>query len=408
MSQSADSDDDADLGTSPGSGFDDADEGFEAEGFEEGDHYDDAMGDEADAFEQFVDEADNASADSGDAFEVGDEADAGDVEAAWSEFEADIADALDAEDTEEFLSSILGGFSRAAGAVARGLGPMAGAAQQGAGVARGVGNVASGLGQLANSASLAARWFGAPRAAAALGRFGRGARRVGGVAGSVGNALGQVPRAQRAAQQAGQMAQGASQASNPLASILGSLGQLMGSGADEYEAFDAMVDLYAEDGVDEALPAAVGLAARAAARALGWQNVGQLGDAARRALVRGVATAARTLVRQQGPQAVRALPRIAQSTARVARRRKVPRRQLPQTVARSLPRTTQRVASQPQVVRRLSQPMSTASTARTPRGGTAAPLSRPTNLGRGTPTVVRGTARRFRLDGPIELTIRAL
>ena len=40
--------------------------------------------------------------------------------------------------------------------------------------------------------------------------------------------------------------------------LLAQIGQLSAGGADDFEAFDAMADLY-EDGVDAALPAAVGV-----------------------------------------------------------------------------------------------------------------------------------------------------
>lgn len=401
MSQSLQTDEMQTLGDQPTAAFDDAEDSLDQDSlglddFEEGEAYDDALGDEADLFDAYDDELDDAGNEAL-AADAGEEEQADQVEAAWSAFADDIADALDAEQTDEFLSSILGGFARAAGGVARGLAPAARVARRGQGIAQGVGNVATGLGQLSNAAALAARWFGAPGAAAALGRFGQGARQVGNVAGQIGGALGTVPAARRHARQAAHLAGQAAQAPNPIGQLLGSLGQLLGNGADDFEAFDTMADLYVEDGIDEALPAAVALASRAAARALGWQNVGQLSHAARRALVQGIATAARTLINRQGPHAVRALPRIAQATSRAARRHQAKPQQAARITARQTPRTAQRVAQQPKLVQQLAQP-----TAKT------RPLARPTDIGRGAPAILRGTTRRYRFDGPIELTIRAL
>jgi hypothetical protein len=157
-----------------------------------------------------------------------------------------------------------------------------------------------------------------------------------------------------------------------------------------------VVDLFAEDGVDEALPAIVGLAARAAARGLGFRNLTQVSQAGRRALVRGVAAAARELVRQRGPRAVRALPRLAQAAARVAQLRARTPQQAAQAVRRGLPQAARRVAQNPQAVRRLAQPQ---------RAG-AAPLARPTAVGRGIrATAATGGTRRYTFQGPVTLTI---
>lgn len=401
MSQSLHADEMQALGDQPAEDFDEAEDNLDEDSlglddFEDGEAYDDALGDEADLLDAYHDERYEAGDETLDDEAGGDEF-ADEVEAAWSAFADDIADALDTEHTDEFLGSIFGGFARAAGSVARGLAPAARLARRGQSVAQGVGNVATGLGQLSNAASLAARWFGAPGAAAALGRFGQGARQAGAVAGQIGGALGTVPAARRHARQAAHRAGQAAQAPNPLAHLLGNLGQLIGNGADEFEAFDAMADLYVDDGIDEALPAAVALATRAAARALGWQNVQQLSQAARRALVQGIATAARTLIQRRGPQAIRALPRVAQATTRAARRRQAPPQRAAQMVARQTPRTAQRVAQQPKIVQRLAKPMTA-----------GRPLTRPADIGRGTPAILRGTTRRYRFDGPIELTIRAL
>lgn len=153
-----------------------------------------------------------------------------------------------------------------------------------------------------------------------------------------------------------------------------------------------MADLYLEDGIDEALPAAVALAARAAARGLGFRNVAQLSQAGRRALVRGVASAARELVRGR-PQSVRALPRLARSTARVAQRQVPTPQRAVQVVRRGLPQTARRVAQNPRLAERLAQP------------ATQGPLTRPTNLGRGVRTSSIGAGRTLHINGPATLTI---
>jgi len=141
----------------------------------------------------------------------------------------------------------------------------------------------------------------------------------------------------------------------------------------------------------------VALAARAAARGLGFRNVAQLTQAGRRALVRGVAAAARELVRSQGPRAVQALPRLARSAARVATRTAATPQQAVQAVRRGLPRSARRVAQNPQALRRLARP-GTAAPAR-------APLSRDPQLGRGAPTQHVVGPRTFHIDGPATLTV---
>lgn len=380
---------------------------FEDGAFDELDALDDEAGafDEADVDTDLGDFADDAALfasadDAGDGYDaLEDDADGLDAaaELAWSAFEDDIADSLDA-DGDEFLSRLLGGLTRAAGAVARHAGPAAQVAAQAQRAASSVARVASGTGQLANAAALAARWLGAPNAAAGLAQVARGAGRVSTAAQRTQRvaqrAATVLPNVRRGAQQ---VATGASQAQPAIAALIAQLGQLMGQQADEYEAFDAMVDLMTEDGIDEALPAAVGLAARAAARGLGWRNVGELSQAARRALVRGIATATRSLVRTGGPSAVRALPRITDTVSQRARQRRLPPPQAARAVAHSVPRAAQQVARQPQVMRRLIQPAS--------RLG---PAGRPRNVGFGVPASARGGVRRLQFPGPVELTIRPL
>jgi hypothetical protein len=386
-------------------GFDEADAAYETEGGDEGDGYDESLGDEFEASQSdFFDEFD---AGHGDLLAADDDfhddldgatgmtvAPAG-ADAAWSAFEAELADALDADGTDEFLGSVLGGFSRVAGSLARNLGPAAGMASRLGGYARTASRYAGQASRLAGAGSMLAQRLGHPALAQQLQRFGQISRGAGRVAGGVGGAFGAASGLPAHLRNASQVAGRAAAHANPLSELLAQIGQLSADGADDFEAFDAMADLY-EEGVDAALPAAVGLAARLAARALGGRNLAQLPAQARRGFVRGIAAAARHLIQNAGPAGVRALPRIAASSAQAARRQGTPPRRIPAQVGRNATRAARAVARRPQAVRRLSQPMS------------APAAARPANVGRGVPTVTRGSARRYVLHGPVELTIRPL
>lgn len=330
-----------------------------AEGFEEGDSFADAMGDEFDA------SGDDFAGDlSGDEFSD-DFEDAPNAGGALAAFEEELADGLDAADTDEFLSRILGGLGRAAGLLGRSGRRAAQAGRRAQPVARGIGQAATGVSNISGAAAQLARAMGSQTWGQRLDTVGNAAGRVGGAA----------------------------------QNIAGLLGQIFGQGFDEFDAFDYLADAY-EDGVDEALPGMVGLAARAAARGLGFGGLTQLSQAGRRALVSGITTAARELMRSRQPGAIRALPRLARATTRTMRRRNVPPQQVAQAVRRTMPRTARRVAQNPQVLRRVTQPSAT------PR---ATPLTRPTDLGHGrrTHTISRGTTRTFRINGPVELAITA-
>lgn len=349
------------------------DEGDAGDGFEElGDGFEDAGDDDLDV-----------AADSGDSF-----GDSADDMAVWNAFEEEIADGLDAADEDEFLGRLLGGLGRAAGVVGRGLGTAANIAGRVRGVAGSarrlagqIGGVAARVSPAAAAAARLARLLGAGGVAGGLEQVGQGARTVQGWAGQAGTAAGSL----------GQAAGGAQ-------NLLGQLSQLIGGGGNEFDDFDAMAELYVEDGVDEALPVAVALAARAAARGLGFRNVAQLTQAGRRALVRGVAAAARELVRRQGPRAVQALPRLAHSAARVATRSTATPQQAVQAMRRGLPRTASRVAQSPQALRSFARPGARSRPA-------AAPLARPKELGRGMPSRRIAGPRTFQIDGPVMLTI---
>lgn len=330
--------------------------------------------------DEAVDFGDSASDDT-------DRLDGVDDMALWNAFEVEVADGLDAFEGDEFIGRVLGGLGRAAGVVGRGLSGAAATAQSAAGrVGELTGRVAGAAGAVQPAAQAAARlaqMLGAPRVAGALGQVGRVAQGVGRASGHIGQLSGGV----------GQAAAGAQ-------GLFGQLSQLLGQGFDEVDAFDAVADMFVEDGLDEALPAAVALAARSAARGLGLANVAQLPHASRRALVRGVAAAARELVRQRGPAAIRALPPLARSAARVAARQAASPARAAQAVRRRLPATARRVAQSPRTIRRLAQP------AEERRSGTGrAPLARDPQLGRGAPPARIGGARTFYIDGPVALTI---
>ncbi|MEE8614910.1 MAG: hypothetical protein V3T11_06830, partial [Roseateles sp.] len=133
--------------------------------------------------------------------------------------------------------------------------------------------------------------------------------------------------------------------------------------------------------------------------------IAQLAHAGRRALVRGAASAARELVRHQGRGAIRALPRLATSAARVATRQAPTPQRAAQAVRRGLPAAARRVAQQPQTLQRLAQPDPAP-----PRTSYAQPtagpaLTRDHRLGRGQPTRRLHGPRTFYIDGPVALTV---
>lgn len=384
-----------------GDSFDAGDEMQASDGFEGDGFADDGFTDEAEGFDSGEDGFDAMA--SGDAWDADgdamlDQAGDGFDSAEWQAFEADVADALDSDDGDEFLGRLLGGLSSAARVAGRVVRPVAQAAGRVQPFARAVARGAGGASQMGQAASQLASLLGSPTWAQRFGRAGQVAGRVGQVANQVGDIAGQV-------QSTG----------NNIASLLG---QLMGQGFDEFDSFDQLVDDY-EDGVDEALPAIVGLAARGLARGLGHRTVGQLGTAARRALVRGVATAARTLVSRHGPQGARALGRLATRAGTTARQQARNPRQVVNRVRAGLPRVAQRVAQQPQAVQRLATPMgSGAVNRRAPlSAGLPARSVRP-SLGvagpgsariRPTCSCQQGYAappRVMRFNGPVEVVIR--
>jgi hypothetical protein len=311
----------------------DAWEGMESEGFE-GFEAEDSFGEEQLGWEDlggegFLEE-DDYEAELGEDF--GDDYFSDSEANDWDALEEAVADALDAEDSDEFFRQLVGGISRVAGAARRG--------------ATTAGRVARGVGRAAQTA---------------------------------GRVAGQV---QRVAGRAGR-------AANPLASILGQVAPLLqqyaAQGFDELDALEDLADLFADEELDEALPVIAGIAARTMVRPV--LRRAALSSPLRRQIVHSTTQVARNLVRRQGPAALRALPRIAQSVGQTAARRRLSPSRLPQAIRQ----TGARVAAQPRLVGQLSRP---------------APGMRRTSVrpgrGRG------GLPQRLRLQGPVEIMITRL
>lgn len=317
----------------------DLEEGFDEEGMEE---------DAADEMETY-DEMDE-----GDGFEEDLAEDyAEDDTDLVDELEDVMADALDAEDSDDFLGRLIGGLGS--------LGRMAGAVGRGARVARGV---AGRVGRLAGRA----------------GRMARTAQRTMRAVQGGGQPGGAMPRRGRGGASPGAGVPALLQQLLPL------LQQHSQQGSSEMDVFEDVADWFEEDGVDEALPVLGGLAARAAVAPLIRRTGAAVGRNVGRQIVRSAAQSARTLVARQGPRAVRALPRIARSVGRTAVRRGT----TPAAVPVALRRTTARVARQPGLARRLA----TAGPARP-----ASPSTRRIAAGGAVP-------RRFVVNGPVEIIVR--
>ena len=163
-----------------------------------------------------------------------------------------------------------------------------------------------------------------------------------------------------------------------LTEVMRRLGRYLAEGIDEGEALDDLTDLFVEEGLDDALPVLGGLAARALLQPL---SAGRIGAPLRRQLVESATQAARALAGRAGPEAVRALPRLAQSIGRTAGRRDVRPAALPQ----ALRRTAAQVASQPALLARLLRP---------------GPKRSPTRTG-----LDRGAPQRLVVPGPVEIHI---
>jgi hypothetical protein len=126
-------------------------------------------------------------------------------------------------------------------------------------------------------------------------------------------------------------------------------GQLLADGADEFEAFDDLIDLAEdEDNIDAAAPIAAGLAVRKLMPA-----VSRLPRHQRRQIVKSVSRAIRTIARHHGPRAARAVPKVIAHVQRAVRHHRIPGRALP----RAVHRTAVRLARKPHALRRLAGPV---------------------------------------------------
>lgn len=333
------------------------DDGFEEEGMEE-----DTMMDGMDQYDEdtadFGDEAYLGEDDFDESFgdDFGDDF-AEEETNIMDAMEGAVANAMDAEDSDEFLRRLISGVRGVAGAVRRGAGT--------------VGRVAG-------------------RAQNIAGQVGRVARGVQGLAGAVAGSGGQRTR-RGARPRIGRARSGAmgSPLSGLLQQLLPMLQQHAAQGANEMDVFEDLADWFEQEDADEALPVLAGVAARAALMPLIRRSGIAAGRAVNRQLVRGATQAAQNLVRRQGPQAVRALQPIARSVGRAAVRRGMRPAALPGAIRQ----TAARVAAQPALAQRLSRPAA----AQAARAGI--PRSRLTLSGGGTP-------RRFVVNGPVEIIIR--
>ena len=148
-------------------------------------------------------------------------------------------------------------------------------------------------------------------------------------------------------------------ARSPLGYLMQRFGHYLNEGFDEFEALEDLADTFAEEELDEFLPVLAGLAARRLARPLVRRAAGQLTRPLRHRLVRGATQATQALLRRRGPRALRALPRIAQSVARISARRGLE----PGALPAAFRQIAAQVAVHPQLARRLAQPVSLPPTA---------------------------------------------
>jgi len=140
------------------------------------------------------------------------------------------------------------------------------------------------------------------------------------------------------------------------------VGQVAADEADEFDAFDAMIDIADEaDSFDAAAPIAAALAIRKAV-----PNVAaRMPPQQRKQLVKAASVATRHIAQRHGTAAAAAVPAIVRHARRVAVQQGVPARQLPHLVRR----TAARVARSPQLVRRFARASAAMRTAPGMAGG---------------------------------------
>ena len=168
-----------------------------------------------------------------------------------------------------------------------------------------------------------------------------------------------VVRGVRRMAQGGSQSRGQARVVSPVASALAlswpqAIGRvasvasrLMADGADAFEAIDTLVDLAAdEDVMDAAVPAIATLAMHST-----MPRTSRLPTPVRQQLVRATTRTAHIFARQQGPQAMRALPAVLQAAQLTTRRQRLP----PHALPRLIQRIGQRLSRNPHMIRRLAQ-----------------------------------------------------
>jgi len=124
------------------------------------------------------------------------------------------------------------------------------------------------------------------------------------------------------------------------------LGKLKAEGATTEDALEAVAELAVRD--RRAVPVVAGLAARTLVKNRG----ATMSPAQRRGAINNATRAAKTLINRGGPQAIRALPRVAKSVRRATAAKGTP----PAVRAQVLQRTAAKVAQKPALLQRLSRP----------------------------------------------------
>jgi hypothetical protein len=124
------------------------------------------------------------------------------------------------------------------------------------------------------------------------------------------------------------------------------LGKLKAEGASTEDALEAVAEIAVRD--RRAVPVVAGLAARTLVKNRG----ATMSSAQRRGAINNATRAAKTLINRGGPQAIRALPRVAKSVRRATAAKGTP----PAVRAQVLQRTAAKVAQKPALLQRLSRP----------------------------------------------------
>lgn len=141
--------------------------------------------------------------------------------------------------------------------------------------------------------------------------------------------------------------------------VAGVLGKLKAEGASTEDALEAVAEIAVRD--RRAVPVVAGLAARTLVKNRG----AQMSPAQRRGAINNATRAAKTLINRGGPQAIRALPRVAKSVRRATAAKGTP----PAVRAQVLQRTAAKVAQKPALLQRLSRPSSVGQSAVQRAGG---------------------------------------